>query len=66
MSDYSVLKNIDVARALKDEAYRASLSVEARRAFQTLLDENELSEQDLEKVSGGFIMKDSIIVRQGR
>jgi antitoxin component HigA of HigAB toxin-antitoxin module len=57
------LKNIDVARALKDKSYRAGLPVETQRALQTLLDESGLSEQDLEKVSGsGFIMRDTVII----
>lgn len=65
MAEDNVLKEIDVARALKDEAYRTSLSLEAQHALQTLMDESELSEQDLENVSGGFIMKDTIIIRTG-
>ncbi|MBN9389167.1 MAG: mersacidin/lichenicidin family type 2 lantibiotic [Chloroflexi bacterium] len=65
MEEQLGLKGVDVARALKDEEYRASLGSEARLALQNLMEEGEFSEQDLDNVSGGFIMKDSIIVRTG-
>lgn len=65
MEDHPILNEIDVARALKDESYRISLNPEAQIALQALMDEGELSEQDLENLSGGFIMRDSIIIRTG-
>ena len=63
MEEHNVLKEIDVARALKDETYRASLTLEAQHALENLMEKSELSEQDLENVSGGFIMRDTVIVR---
>ena len=63
MEEHNVLKEIDVARALKDETYRASLTLEAQQAVENLMEKSELSEQDLENVSGGFIMRDTVIVR---
>jgi hypothetical protein len=65
MEDHPILNEIDVVRALKDESYRAGLNSEAQQALETLMGEGEFSEQDLENVSGGFIMKDSIIIRTG-
>ena len=65
MEDHPILKEIDVARALKDEGYRAGLNSEAQSILQNLMGEGDLSEQDLENVSGGFIMRDTIIIRTG-
>jgi hypothetical protein len=65
MEEQLILKGIDVARALKDEEYRAGLSSEARSALQNLMEEGEFSEEDLDEVTGGFIMKDTIIIRTG-
>jgi hypothetical protein len=59
----SVSKSIDVVRALKDASYRATLSVDARKELGSLMDQRELTEDELLQVSGGFIMKDSIIVK---
>lgn len=65
MQENPIFKEIDVARALKDEAYRAGLDLEARQAIEALVGKSELSEQTLEEVSGGFIMRDTIIIKTG-
>ena len=63
MFNHSVSKSIDVVRALKDANYRATLSVDARKELGQLMDQRELTEDELEHVSGsGFIMKDTIII----
>ena len=64
MLKHSVSKKVDVVRALKDANYRATLSLDAQRDLGHLMDQHELTENELEQVSGGgFIMKDTIIVR---
>ena len=62
MLEHSVSKAIDVVRALKDANYRATLSLDARKDLGSLMDQSELTEDELTQVSGGFIMKDTIIV----
>lgn len=51
-----VLKGIDVARALKDESYRATLTPEQQQALTGLGDMGELSDEDLEDVAGGSLV----------
>jgi len=62
MLKHSVSKKVDVVRALKDANYRATLSLDAQKDLGSLLDQSELTEDELEQVSGGFIMKDTIII----
>ena len=62
MLKHSVSKKIDVVRALKDASYRATLSLDAQKELGGLIDQRELTEDELQQVSGGFIMKDTIII----
>ena len=62
MLKHSVSKKVDVVRALKDAAYRATLSLDARKELGSLIDHSELTEDELQQVSGGFIMKDTVII----
>jgi mersacidin/lichenicidin family type 2 lantibiotic len=48
-----VLKGVDVARALKDEAYRSTLSAEQQQALAAFNEQSELSDEDLDQVAGG-------------
>jgi hypothetical protein len=48
-----VLAGVDVARALKDEDYRRTLSADQQQALSALKDQIELSEEDLNEVAGG-------------
>lgn len=45
-----VLKGVDLARALKDEKYRSSLTAEQQQAIASY---NQLSDEDLDEVAGG-------------
>lgn len=63
MLKHSVLKAVDVVRALKDANYRASLSLDAQKDLGNFIDQRELTEDELLQVSGGFIMKDTIIIK---
>lgn len=51
-----VLKGVDVARALKDESYRSSLTPEQQQALAAMGDQGELSDEDLEDVAGGSLI----------
>jgi bacteriocin-like protein len=63
MFKHDVSKAIDVVRALKDANYRETLSADARKGLGSLMDQRELTEQELAQVSGGgFIMKDTVII----
>jgi mersacidin/lichenicidin family type 2 lantibiotic len=49
-----ILKNVDVARAWKDEVYRASLSDKQRAALpQNPAELDALSDEQLEDIAGG-------------
>jgi mersacidin/lichenicidin family type 2 lantibiotic len=56
-----VLENVDVARALKDEEYRNSLTPEQQQAIAALGEQGELSDEDLEDVAGGSFICDNTI-----
>jgi mersacidin/lichenicidin family type 2 lantibiotic len=53
MQTPEVLQGVDLARALKDEAYRSSLTTEQQQALTALSEQSELSEEDLDQVAGG-------------
>jgi hypothetical protein len=53
MQTPEVLNGVDVARAFKEEDYRASLTQAQKEALQSLLDQGELSDELLEEVAGG-------------
>lgn len=47
------LKGVDVSRALKDSDYRATLTAEQQSALSEIMNDPELSDEDLEEVAGG-------------
>ena len=51
-----VLQGVDVARALKDAGYRATLTSEQQQALTGLSEQGELSDEDLEDVAGGSLV----------
>jgi mersacidin/lichenicidin family type 2 lantibiotic len=53
MQTPEVLQGVNIARALKDEAYRSTLSAEQQQALTALSEQSELSDDDLNQVAGG-------------